>query len=543
MHTLLQTNHRASLRRYLLVLILLCLQANAQTTDYAQPQILGPTVRGEGEPDAQFATLAAIDGDIALLTQANRSQLRGYRRVGGVWQRAPELSIVQARAESVIAMALSGEYLIYSTELAPANIRTVRIMRASTSGWSQSFVLQTGLSPSFGAAVAIAGTRALIGTPGTTSAGAVRVITRSNSNNWSTTDSLTPNTPQLDARFGSSVSIHAGGVVIGAPEEDNGSAQQSAGAAYVFELTGSTWTQVNRLTGAMPLANQRFGQAVAISGLDEGTPERILVGSNEGTGGRVYAFRRGASSYAASFTLDPPAQAGQRFGANISMDGDNAVIGASGLDIGGSNTGALFCADFNANFTAATMVRRNDPLSEVGAAAGFAVAIDRNGPTVLAGAPLADLNAYVDQGIALMSIGTAGTPFPALVRVFDLGQGPFAAYFGRAIANHADTLIIGAPGEAVGNTQSMGAAYLYRRDANGLYGLEARWQSPQGGQDLFGFAVAIHGDLALVGAPNVDLNGTDAGIVYVYRRSGGVWNIETQLLGQCASTSRAAHCI
>ncbi len=527
----------------LIAATLMWLPLSAVATDYGQLQTLRATASGEGLPGAQFGSKVAVDGDLAVVYQVSPAHLRGYRRVAGVFQRAPELSIVQASNERVIALALSGEYLIYTTELRPTNSRTVRIVRASAGGWDQAFLFNSATFVNTGDAVAIAGTRAVIGGPdASTNAGAAYVVTRANvGTSWSITATLTPSTPQAGARFGSSVSIVSGAVVVGAPDEDvsNVTLQQSAGAAYVFELTGSIWNQVNRLTGVTPLASQRFGHTVAMSGLDEGTPERLLVGSNEGAGGRVYGYRRGVSNYVSAFTLDPPAQAGQLFGSTISMDGDHAVIGAPSLNFSGSDNGAVFCVDFNPGFTAGVMVRREDPLAEAGATAGASVAIDRNGPTVLAGAPLADLYGNVDQGITLMSIGTAGTPFPPLTRALDLGQGLFNARFGSALSADADAVLVGAPGEAVGNNLGVGAAYVFRRGADGLYALEARWQSPQGGMaDFFGDAVAISGDLALVGAPYVDLNGTDAGIVYVYRRTSGVWNIEAQLLGQCSSTAR-----
>lgn len=48
--------------------------------------------------------------------------------------------------------------------------------------------------------------------------------------------------------------------------------------------------------------------------------------------------------------------------------------------------------------------------------------------------------------------------------------------------------------------------------------------------DIFGTSVAVYGDLALVGVPRDDIQGTDSGTVYVYVRSGTSWNQEAILV-------------
>lgn len=47
--------------------------------------------------------------------------------------------------------------------------------------------------------------------------------------------------------------------------------------------------------------------------------------------------------------------------------------------------------------------------------------------------------------------------------------------------------------------------------------------------DAFGHAVAIDGDVAVVGAPNDDDNGSDSGSAYVFERSGGVWALAAKV--------------
>jgi hypothetical protein len=63
------------------------------------------------------------------------------------------------------------------------------------------------------------------------------------------------------AFLGYSVSVDGGTAVVGAPN-DNG----NLGAAYVYVMTGSTWTVQQMLTASDGAVNDQFGYEVAISG-------------------------------------------------------------------------------------------------------------------------------------------------------------------------------------------------------------------------------------------------------------------------------------
>lgn len=513
--------------------------AAAQTL--IERQVLQAPLRGEGAPGLLVGGLVAVDGDMAVVAERRMgARLRTYRRVAGVWQRALELDR-QVPTEFIDDMALSEERLIYSAEIANGGGRRVRVLHATANGWVSRFGATASRS-TYGSSVAIDGPRALVGDPGAAAgSGSVFTLTLDESaGTWESGPVLNATPSSTTAGFGREVAIAAGTALIGAETERVGNLDD-AGAAYVFALTQSTWSQVARFTAPSPTAGGRFGRKVAISGLQPSTPDRMLIASNENSGtGRVYAYRRSASTWEPSFTLNPPvAQATQEFGTAISLDGDVAVIGARRFDLGGVDAGVVYGLDFNASFTAATSVQLGDPQAQAEALAGFSVAVDREGPTALVGAPLTDIDGNVDQGAVLMSIGNGVQAFAPLQRVFALGQGQTLALFGRSIASDADTLMVGAPGEAIGGAQFAGAVYVYRRQSNGNYLLETRLPNPQGiAGDFFGEAVAVRGDLALIGAPFVDNDGTDAGIVYVYRRSGGQWSVVASQLSSCSSPQR-----
>jgi hypothetical protein len=103
------------------------------------------------------------------------------------------------------------------------------------------------------------------------------------------------------------------------------------------------------------------------------------------------------------------------------------------------------------------------------------------------------------------------------------------AHFGTALAAEGDVLVVGAPWED-GVTFAEGAVYVFRFD--GVQWIEeAKLKASDKAQgDLFGDAVAISGDMIVVGAPWKDgPTCQDLGMVYVFRFDGSQW-IEEQTL-------------
>ncbi len=102
--------------------------------------------------------------------------------------------------------------------------------------------------------------------------------------------------------------------------------------------------------------------------------------------------------------------------------------------------------------------------------------------------------------------------------------------FGTAVAIHDDTAIVGAPGKNGGGSDH-GAVYVFTRDP-----VSGQWTEQQkltasdaADDDQFGGAVAIDGDTILAGATGVDGAGSDRGQAYIFKRVWGNWS-ETQKL-------------
>jgi hypothetical protein len=202
------------------------------------------------------------------------------------------------------------------------------------------------------------------------SAGAAYVF-ELNGASWTQTAYLKASNTEIGDVFSSDVGVWKDTIVVGACTEDSGSSgvdgdqsdnsEVGAGAAYVFEYDGSTWSQSAYLKAKNPKAAYQFGDDVAISG------DRILIGSlNESSAavgvdglidtntspqsGAAYLFeRQGASWMAGSHLKDAAPAAGDGFGADVDISGDSVIVGAwrdSSAAIVWTGSAALFDLGF-----------------------------------------------------------------------------------------------------------------------------------------------------------------------------------------------------
>ncbi|MDI1428149.1 FG-GAP repeat protein [Polyangium sorediatum] len=103
--------------------------------------------------------------------------------------------------------------------------------------------------------------------------------------------------------------------------------------------------------------------------------------------------------------------------------------------------------------------------------------------------------------------------------------------FGYAVAISGDIAIVGAPNET-DQAENAGAAYIFVREG-GVWKEQQKLVSPT--PELigsFGTSVAISGNLALVGASREDGLGFDSGAAYIFVRdaSGKMWGLQKKLL-------------
>ncbi len=224
----------------------------------------------------------------------------------------------------------------------------VIVYRRSAGVWSQEAdLVPTDGAPgdSFGWSVAVEGDTLVAGAAGAriqgqTWAGAAYVFTRTGST-WTERQKLSESVGLQYAAFGCSVDISGSTLVVGADETTYGM-EAGRGAAYVYDLQGSSWTEVAKLAGAGTSYGARNGSSVAIDG------NRLVIGARTtyedggftiGTGSG-YVFLRSGGVWTQEAKLQSTTyQAWAALGTSAAIQGTRVVLGAVGED---SNTGAAY---------------------------------------------------------------------------------------------------------------------------------------------------------------------------------------------------------
>ncbi|MCG8479598.1 MAG: FG-GAP repeat protein, partial [Spirochaetales bacterium] len=128
------------------------------------------------------------------------------------------------------------------------------------------------------------------------------------------------------------------------------------------------------------------------------------------------------------------------------------------------------------------------------------------------------------------------------VNTWDVGTKLLAAdgatndLFGHAVAIWEDYAILGGYGEDTYGNKS-GAAYVFRRTGENTWDGGTKLLAPDGAAgDRFGISVAIWRDYAVVGSYSDDDGGEQSGSVYVFRRTGeNAWDDVTKLVAPDAA--------
>lgn len=434
---------------------------------------------------------------------------------------------VAAAGDTVIVGAPDEDGSASSTAAAPDDLAThagaVYVFVREGASWRQQAYIKASnvdANDGFGSSVAIERNTMVVGAPledgnaqstseapnnGTNDAGAAYVFVRSGDAWLQQAYLKAANAGSFDA-FGGAVAIADGVVAVGARFEagdassttaaPNDNANQ-AGAAYLFQNTGTGWTQLAYLKASNAESQDNFGSTIAISGgvvavgapYESGGASSTATSPNENqrSAGAVYVFEGAATSWTQTAYLKThDAHAGDGFGSGVAVDGDSIVATAIGEDGDG----------------ASTLSAGNDNAENAGAAYVFV----RTDAAWSEQAYLKGVNAGASDQLS-----------------------------GIAIAG--DLIVAGAPGEAGDatstssapndNVQGAGAAYVFGRGGTTWVPGQYLKASHPGLSASFGVKVAIADTMIVVGAsqeagdatstaetPNT--NALGAGAVYVF---------------------------
>jgi hypothetical protein len=320
--------------------------------------------------------------------------------------------------------------------------------------------------------------------------------------------------------FGFSVAIDGGYAIVGANRDDTGATD--AGAAYIFKRTGASWAQEAVIHADTAQLSAHFGIAVGISG------DYVIVGakyydSDSTDSGAAYMFKRTGTSWAQEAKiLAIDAQASDYFGEFVSISGDYAIIGANKEDTGGSKAGSAYIFKrTGVNWAQEAKIQSAD----VAASDYFGSSVSISGDYAIVGATGVD-GAGLNEGAVYVfkRTGTSWAQEEKLVASDALQYDSF----GDKVSLSGEYAIIGAYGEDTGGS-SAGAAYMFKRTGTSWAQQTKLFASDQAADDRFGQSVSLSGDFALVGAWGEDTGGLSAGAAYVFRRIGTNWIEESKI--------------
>jgi hypothetical protein len=405
---------------------------------------------------------------------------------------------VAAVYESSSAAGVNGNQADDSKPLSGA----VYVFVRNGTTWAQQAYIKASnpdLYDTFGLSIALSGNTLVVGAPqesssatgvdgnqannGSPNSGAAYVFVR-NGTTWSQQAYLKASNTGSNDFFGNSVAIDGDTIVVGAPSEDsaavgiNGNQADNSsvdsGAAYVFNRSGTNWTQQAYLKASNTETNDQFSTSVAVSG------DTIAVSagqeSSNGTGvngnqfdnsapgaGAAYVFVRSGTNWTQqAYVKASNTESNDFFGFSLSLSGDTLAVSAALED--SSSTGV-----------------NGNQLTNSAPDAGAAYVFVRNG------------TAWSQQ--AYLKASNTRSNY----------------YFGFSVAVQGDSLIVGSVAESSSATgingnqtntaaNFAGAAYLFRR--NGTSWSQAAYlkASNTEADDGFGSTVAISGQTLAVGA-------------------------------------------
>ncbi len=359
-----------------------------------ESQLLAP----DGADADQFGAAVAADGGTVVVgapwASANAGVAYVFTRTAAGWALQQTLVPADAAPNTYFgrSVAISADRVVVGADSAATPTTAfggaAYVFARVGSSWSQEAKLAAadGDSPDlFGRSVAISGSTVAVGAPwddhaAVVDAGSVYVfVLQGGTTSWVLQQKLTASDPAAGDAFGSAVALEGGTVVAGAPPEDNANGTD-AGSAYVFQRSGSAWTQQGKLTASVGAAGDGLGTSVALSA---DTAVAGSPGADSGVGAAV-VFTRSAGAWSQEARL-AAASAGDFFGTAVAVSGDLALVGAL-LDShqGGSEAGSVF-AFRRAGASWTQQARLSAPDASYSDHFGSAVALA--GGSAVAGAP------------------------------------------------------------------------------------------------------------------------------------------------------------
>jgi hypothetical protein len=265
-------------------------------------------------------------------------------------------------------------------------------------------------------------------------------------------------------------------------------------------------------------ADDRFGVCVAIDG-STAVAGAYMADANGPDSGAAYVFNLVDSNWIHTQKLiASDASAGAQLGRSVAIAADIIVIGAPS----DNGRGAVYVFRRSAGYWS-----QQQKLTAPDAASddkfGFSVAV--SGDCLVIGAYRDDN--YKGSAYVFNFSGSIWT----FLQKLTASDSSINDYFGWSVAIDNNTIIIGAYNDTHSDLPNAGSAFVFhRQDSTWIESAILHASDPNPG-DHFGFSVALDDNMAAIGAYECDFNDVlDVGAAYVFTESGNVWSQQQKLL-------------
>tara|TARA_Y100000782_G_scaffold115484_1_gene159036 strand:- start:2978 stop:6289 length:3312 start_codon:yes stop_codon:yes gene_type:complete len=355
---------------------------------------------------------------------------------------------------------------------------------------------------------------------GYSEAGRAYVYKKDANCNWVLSQVINPPYPGAGDYFGHAVAVYYDFMVISARNDDEDenetNTMNSAGAAYIYENISGTWTFTQKIVASDREVSGVFGHDVDISSSriivgapldDQGGGASYLANA-----GAAYIFDYNGTSWSETQKLVPTDRGAQDwFGVSVSVFGDNAVVGAyqEDEDSSGSNSltnsgSAYFFENTSGSWSQLQKVTSTDRENYE----YFGMHLDMEGTYAIIGCHSDDhdengTNALTAAGSAYVFRKSSGVW--SVDQKLDASDRTAGDRFGYSVAIGKEFAVVGAYIEnhdAAGANylSAAGSAYIYQLSSSGWSQLQKIVPSDREAEDRFGSSAAIWDDDIIVGA-------------------------------------------
>jgi len=350
---------------------------------------------------------------------------------------------------------LSGKTIVFKRDVISNTFVSQQIL--TPNNYAGNYLLQFGQSVSLN----YNGTTLIVGAPGYDSnsnpPGTAYIFTRSGTV-WSQQANLLSGDANSN-NFGTVVESDYSGNLMAIGSYDNQGAIQS-GAVYIYSYDGSSWTKTQKLKSNVVSAGAFFGSSIAIS-KDNNANYIAITARGESGGGSIYVFNKSGNTYAQQQRLtNPSPSSGINFGTGLAINNDGNILIAGLPSANSSTTGRAFVYTRNAN----TWSLNQTILPSVSlnnSSFGDSIAMNNSGNIAFIGDPLYPTsNLFTGKGAVYVFEQISSYVQNQIILA---NNGSNIDFFGETVVcdGNASTLVISAPGFSVGNVDNAGTVYIF----------------------------------------------------------------------------------